>query len=105
MSWDILLIFFVLSVIVPLRGRARLQQLLAKPRVEPAERLWLYASTIAFQWLGAAVGAGRAWVPGLVRKPFGLAMPGSFRLLLITVFGAALIVTLQWFNLRRMGRS
>jgi len=32
MSLDILLIFFVLSVIVPLRGRARLQQLLAKPR-------------------------------------------------------------------------
>jgi len=61
MSWDILLIFFVLSVMVPLRGRARLQQLLAKPRVERAERLSLYASTIAFQWLAAAVAAWRAW--------------------------------------------
>src|SRR6266404_6230125 len=105
MSWDILLIFFVLSVIVPVRGRARLQQLLAKPRVERAERLSLYASTIAFQWLAAAVAAWRAWAHGFTAAQVGLAMPERFRLLLITVFGAALIVTLQWLNLRRMGRS
>src|ERR1700720_2194368 len=105
MSWDILLIFFVLSVVVPLRGRARLQQLLARPRVERAERLWLYASTIAFQWIAAAVAAWRAWAHGYTATQLGLAMPGRFRLLAITVFGAALIVTLQWLNLRRMGRS
>jgi membrane protease YdiL (CAAX protease family) len=105
MSWDILLIFFVLSVIVPLRGRARLQQLLAKPRVEGTERLWLYASTIAFQWLAAAVAAWRAWAHGFTATQLGLAMPERFRLLVITLLGAALIVTLQWLNLRRMGRS
>src|SRR5260221_4295710 len=105
MSWDILLIFFVLSVMVPLRGRARLQQLLAKPRVERGERLSLDASTIAFQWLAEAVAAWRAWAHGFTGAQVGLAMPGRFRLLLITVFGAALIVTLQWLNLRRMGRS
>src|SRR5258707_1428752 len=105
MSWDILLIFFVLSVMWPRGGRARLQQLLAKPRVERAERLSLYASTIAFQWLAAAVAAWRAWAHGFTAAQVGLAMPGRFRLLLITVFGAALIVTLQWLNLRRMGRS
>src|ERR1700720_928385 len=105
MSWDILLIFFVLSVVVPLRGRARLQQLLARPRVERAERLWLYASTIAFQWLAAAVAAWRAWAHGFTATQLGLAMPGRFRLLVITVLGAALIVVLQWLNLRRMGRS
>ena len=55
MPWDILLIFFVLGVIVPWRGRARLKQLLAKPSVEPAERLSLYGSTIAFQWVAAPV--------------------------------------------------
>src|SRR5258708_37432371 len=105
MLWDFLLIFFVLSVLGPLGGRARLQQLLAKPRVERAERLSLYASTIAFQWLAAAGAAWRAWAHGFTAAQVGLAMPGRFRLLLITVFGAALIVTLQWLNLRRMGRS
>jgi len=105
MPWDILLIFFVLGVIVPWRGRKRLQELLAKPRVESRERLSLYFSTIAFQWIAATVAAWRAWAHGYTATQLGLAMPGRFRLLAITVFGAVLIVTLQWLNLRRMGRS
>jgi uncharacterized protein len=103
--WDILLIFFVLGVIVPWRGRAKLQHLLAKPYVEPAERLSLYRSTIAFQWLATAVAAWRTWAHGFTTAQLGLATPARFRLVVITVFGAALIVTLQWLNLRRMGRS
>jgi uncharacterized protein len=105
MPWDLLLIFFVLGVIVPWRGRARLKQLLAKPRVAPAERLSLYWSTIAFQWLAAAVAAWRAWAHGFTATQLGLAVPNRFNLITITVLGAALIVTLQWLNLRRMGRS
>jgi membrane protease YdiL (CAAX protease family) len=105
MPWDILLIFFVLGVIVPWRGRRRLQQLLAKPRVEPAERLSLYWSTIAFQWIAAAVTAWRAWAYGFTAQQLGLVVPGRLKLFAITVCGAALIVTLQWLNLRRMGRS
>ena len=105
MPWDILLIFFVLGVIVPWRGRQRLQQLLAKPRVESGERLSLYFSTIAFQWIAATVAAWRAWAHGYTATQLGLAMPARFRLWAITVFGAVLIVTLQWLNLRRMGRS
>jgi membrane protease YdiL (CAAX protease family) len=105
MPWDIVLIFFVLGVIVPWRGRARLQQLLAKPRVEPAERVSLYCSTIAFQWIAAAVAGWRAWAHGFTAAQLGLAVPHRLRLLSITVLGAALIVTLQWLNLRRMGRS
>jgi membrane protease YdiL (CAAX protease family) len=105
MPWDILLIFFVLGVIVPWRGRKRLQQLLAKSRVEPGERLSLYLSTIAFQWIAAAVAAWRAWAHGYTAAQLGLALPGRFRLFAITVCGAIAIVTLQWLNLRRMGRS
>jgi len=105
MPWDILLIFFVLGVIVPWRGRKRLQELLAKPRVEPTERLSLYWSTIAFQWIAAAAAAWRAWAHGFTAQQLGLAVPGRLKLFAITVCGAALIVTLQWLNLRRMGRS
>lgn len=105
MPWDTLLIFLVLGVVVPWRGRKRLQQLLAKPRVEPAERLSLYWSTIAFQWIAAVVVGWRAWAHGLSAQQLGLVMPQRLWLVLITVFGAVLIVTLQWLNLRRMGRS
>jgi membrane protease YdiL (CAAX protease family) len=104
MPWDILLIFFVLGVIVPWRGRKRLQQLLAKPRVEASERLSLYWSTIAFQWIAAAVTAWRAWAHGFTIQQLGLVVPGRFSLIAITAGGAAVIVTLQWLNLRRMGR-
>jgi membrane protease YdiL (CAAX protease family) len=105
MPWDILLIFFVLGVVVPWRGRKKLQHLLAKPRVEPSERLSLYLSTIAFQWIAAAIAAWRAWAHGYTATQLGLAIPGRVKLVAITVCGAALIVTLQWLNLRRMGRS
>ncbi len=105
MPWDILLIFFVLGVIVPWRGRAKLQHLLAKPRVEPAERISLYCSTIAFQWLATAVAAWRAWTHGFTARQLGLAMPERLTVTVIAVLGAAVIVTLQWLNLRRMGRS
>jgi CAAX protease family protein len=103
--WDILLIFLVLGVIVPWRGRAKLQRLLAKPHVQPAERLSLYRSTIAFQWVATVVAAWRAWAHGFTAAQLGLAIPEPFTLMVITVFGAVLIVTLQWLNLRRMGRS
>ena len=105
MPWDILLIFFVLGVIVPWRGRARLQHLLAKPRVEPAERISLYCSTIIFQWLAAAVAAWRAWAHGFTTAQLGLAFPHRVSLIMVSTLGAVLIVTLQWLNLRRMGRS
>lgn len=105
MPWDILLIFFVLGVIVPWRGRARLKQLLAKPRVESAERISLYASTIAFQWIATAVAVWRAWAHGFTARQLGLSVPGRVRVLAFAIIGAALIIVLQWLNLRRMGRS
>jgi membrane protease YdiL (CAAX protease family) len=105
MPWDILLIFFVLGVIVPWRGRVRLKQLLAKPRVESHERVSLYLSTIAFQWTATAVAAWRAWAHGFTATQLGLVVPGKFTIVTATVLGAAAIITLQWLNLRRMGRS
>ena len=61
MPWDIALIFIVLAVILPWRGRVRMKKLLAMPHVSSMERLVLYASTIAFQWLSVVVVAWRAW--------------------------------------------
>jgi membrane protease YdiL (CAAX protease family) len=105
MPWDILLIFFVLGVVVPWRGRVRLKQLLAKPRVESQERVSLYLSTIAFQWIATAVAAWRAWAHGFTAAQLGVIVPGKFKIVTATIAGTAIIVTLQWLNLRRMGRS
>jgi len=104
MPWDIWLIFFVLGVILPWRGRARTQKLLAMPHVSAAERLALYASTIAFQWFAVAVVAWRAWAHGFTAFQLGLTIHDRSRILVASIVGAMMIAALQWLNLRRVGR-
>jgi membrane protease YdiL (CAAX protease family) len=105
MPWDFWLIFVVLGVLLPLRGRRRLQKLLALPQISRRERLSLYASTIAFQWFAAAVVAWRVWAHGLGLDELGLVAHGRLRILIASIVGAATLGGLQWFNLRRMGRT
>jgi membrane protease YdiL (CAAX protease family) len=104
MPWDFWLIFLVLGVVLPWRGRARLRKLLAIPHVGVMERLSLYASTIAFQWIVVAVVAWRAWAHGFTSAELGLTIDGKGRVLLTGIAGAAALAALQWLNLRRMGR-
>lgn len=104
MPWDIALIFFVLGVILPWRGRVRLKRLLDMPHVGSVERLVLYASTIGFQWLAVAVVAWRAWVHGYTAEQLGLTVHDKTKIMIASFVGAAVIAVLQWFNLRRMGR-
>jgi len=105
MPWDFWLIFVVLGVFLPLRGRRRLEKLLALPEIGRRERLSLYASTIAFQWLAGGVVAWRAWARGLTLEELGLVVHGRWRILMAAIVGAATLGALQWLNLRRMGRS
>src|SRR5258708_1879553 len=104
MPWDIWLIFFVLGVILPWRGRARMKKLLAMPHVSTMERLNLYASTIAFQWFAVAVVAWRAWAHGFTASQLGLTIQDRTRILIASIAGAVTIAALQWLNLRRAGR-
>lgn len=104
MPWDFWLIFFALGVLLPWRGRARMQKLLAMPHVSSIERLVLYASTIAFQWAAVAVVGWRVWVHRYTARQLGLVVHGRTRLLIAGLVGAAVIGSLQWLNLRRVGR-
>ncbi len=103
MPWDFWLIFLLLGVVIPWRGRYRLRQLLAKPSVGSAERILLYTSTIAFQWIAAGVVAWRAWAHGLRASQLGLVPHGAWPVV-VAAIGAAILATLQWMNLRRMSR-
>jgi uncharacterized protein len=104
MPWDFWLIFLVLAVVIPWRGRVRLQRLLARPAVGTKEKLALYGSTIAFQWVLLGVVAWRAFARGLTAEELGLARPVTARLLLWCLVGTLLLGVFQWFNLRRVGR-
>jgi membrane protease YdiL (CAAX protease family) len=104
MPWDIALIFIVLAVILPWRGRARMKKLLAMPRVSAMERLVLYAMTIGFQWLAVVVVAWRAWAHGYKAEELGLAIYNGNRIAVASIVGSAAISSLQWLNLRRVGK-
>jgi uncharacterized protein len=104
MPWDFWLILFVLSVVVPWRGRARLRELLAKPQVDSRERLALYISTMVFQWIAAAIAGWRAAARGFTREQLGVSLHHAAPLVVFAVGGAALLGGLQWLNLRRVSR-
>jgi uncharacterized protein len=104
MPWDFWLIFLLLGVVIPWRGRARLQRLLARPASDTLDKLILYGSTIAFQWIALGVVAWRALARGLTPAHLGLAHRSTAGIVVAGLLGAALLGTFQWFNLRRVGR-
>src|SRR5213595_1427538 len=72
------------------------------PQVSLVERLALYASTIAFQWLAVALVGWRLWARGYTAQQLGLIFHDRTTLLIAGIVGAAGIATLQWLNLRRV---
>jgi len=73
MPWDFWLIFLFLSIVLPWRGRARMRHFMAQSQILHRERIRLYASTILFQWMLAAIVAWRAFARGLTLPQLGLA--------------------------------
>jgi membrane protease YdiL (CAAX protease family) len=104
MQWDIWLLFFVLVVLLPWRGHARLRKLLATPRMSSVERLSLYYSTMAFQWVLAAIVAWRAWARHYGAAELGLLIRNPAKIAAGSAIGTVLFVAFQWMNLRRIGR-
>jgi uncharacterized protein len=104
MPWDFWLIFLLFGVVIPWRGRVRLRRLLALPAISTKEKLVLYGTTIAFQWVLLGLVAWRARARGLTAAQLGLGLRISGQLLFFGVAGAALLGSFQWFNLRRVSR-
>ena len=104
MPWDFWLILFFLGVVIPWRGYARLNKLLALPSVETKEKVELYAVTIAFQWVLVGLVAWRSLARGLTIQELGLGSRNWVGVVASGLFGAICIGGLQWLNLRRIGK-
>jgi len=104
MPWDFWVIFLLLGVVIPWRGRVRLRRLLAKPAIGTLEKLTLYGSTIAFQWLALGAVAWRALGRGLTPAQLGLEHRSAAEIIVAALLGAAVLGGFQWFNLRRVAR-
>jgi len=104
MPWDFWVIFLVLGVLIPWRGQVRLRRLLVLPRMNTKDKLTLYGSTIAFQWILLGLVAWRALARGLTIAQLGLSREFTLGLALTAAAGAGLLGFLQWINLRRVAR-
>jgi membrane protease YdiL (CAAX protease family) len=102
--WDFLAILLVLAVAIPWRGRVRVRRLMAQPTVTPLERLTLYASTIAFQWVAVAIVAWRAWARGLSPTALGLPIADPGRTAAAAIVLTALLLGVQIIGLRQAAR-
>src|SRR5215510_9699631 len=72
MPWDFWLIFFLLGLVIPWRGYARMRHLMAMPEVTGRERIKMYLATILFQWVLSALVAWRALARGLSPPELGI---------------------------------
>ena len=100
MPWDFALILILLATAVPWLGRRRVRQLLQSPETTKSDRLRLYASTIASQWIITAVIIWRSSARGITGPSLGLAIPSFPLTAAVSAVLAALIFANQLLSLR-----
>jgi membrane protease YdiL (CAAX protease family) len=100
--WDFLVILFVLAIVVPWRGAVRIRQLLGRPTLGTRERVALYASTIAFQWIAVGVIFWRATARGLTASQLGMIVGRPVRTIAVAIGMTALLAVVQWIGLRQL---
>jgi uncharacterized protein len=103
MYWDYLAILILLAVVVPLVGRRRIERILRAPETTQAERLRIYASTIAFQWALTAFIVWRSMGHGIDTAALGLSVPWPIRTVIISVGLVLLILANQLMSLSQVG--
>jgi uncharacterized protein len=100
--WDFALILLVLATVVPLLGRRRIRRLMEASSTTKVDRLVLYASTIAFQWIAVALILWRTHAHDLSPASLGLAVPKLGLALITAILLSALILVNQIIALRRL---
>lgn len=105
MHWDYAVILIFLGAVVPLVGRWRVARILRGPGTSQAERLRLYASTIAFQWLLTVAIVWRTGGHGMSNRDLGVAADRVIFTAVIAVGLVALVLTNQLVGLRFIGRG
>ncbi len=99
-DFAVILAFF--AIVVPWLGRRRIRQLMQMPQTTKADRLTLYASTFAFQWIAVGVILWRTKVHHITPDDLGLAIPELGKIALISIVLAAAVFANQIVSLRRL---
>ena len=102
MHWDFALILLFLGIAVPLLGRRRVRQLMQMPATTKEDRLTLYASTIAFQWIASGLVLWRAAAHGISTAQLGLGVPRPQTTLALAIGLVALVLLNQIVGLKKL---
>jgi uncharacterized protein len=102
LHWDFALILGVLAFVVPVMGRRRVRALLALPDTTNLDRLSIYASTIAFQCLAAALILWRTIRHGITPAQLGLNLGHGYLVLATSVVLSSLLLANQIASVRRI---
>src|ERR1700722_14531182 len=102
MHWDFALILIFFAVAVPLLGRRRIRQLLLAPDTTKGNRLRLYASTIAFQWIAASLILWRARAHGYSNADLALDVLKPALTIIVAAGLCGLVLANQLFSLKQM---
>ena len=102
MHWDFALILLFLGIAVPLLGRRRVRQLMQMPSTTKMDRLSLYASTLAFQWIAVGLILWRTNAHEIRANQLGLVVLNPALTVTVSVVLSALILLNQIMGLRRL---
>lgn len=105
MHWDFAFILLFLGTAVPWLGRRRVRQLMQMPQTTKQDRLLLYASTIAFQWIATAIILWRTGARRISLASLGFQIPNLGMVALVSVLLATLVLVNQLVSLRRISRG
>jgi uncharacterized protein len=102
LHWDFALILSVLAFVVPVVGRRRVRALLELHDTTKLDRLSIYASTIAFQWLVAALIFWRTMHHDIVPTQLGVTLGHGYPIATITIVLSFMILLNQIASVRRI---
>ncbi len=105
MHWDFALILLFLGTAVPWLGRRRVSQLMQVPQTTKQDRLLLYASTIAFQWLATGIILWRTSAHRISLASLGFQIPNAGIVALVSALLATLVLINQLVSLHRISRG
>jgi CAAX protease family protein len=100
--WDFAVILVSLGLLVPWLGYRRVRRLMLIPATTSMERLALYGSTIAFQWLATAIILWRAMADDSPPAELGIAFGDAKLTVSIAVVLTLLLLTNQIASIRRL---
>jgi len=104
MYWDFGFILAFLAIVIPWRGKLRVDRLMQRPKLTSSNRLGLYASTIISQWAISGFVLWRALARSVSLAELGMTMIDPWRIAWITVALTGILCVSQFFGLKKLAQ-